>query len=68
MKKSIPTLMAAMLALSSASALPLSAAESDYLLHSTFEEGTEKWSGRGSASVKTVSGTSRSGEYSLFTS
>ena len=68
MKKSIPTIMAAMLALSSASAIPLSAAESDYLLHSTFEEGTDKWSGRGSASVKTVSGTSRSGEYSLFTS
>jgi len=68
MKKSIPTIMAAMLALSSASAMPLSAAETDYLLHSTFEEGTEKWSGRGSASVKTVSGISRSGEYSLYTS
>ena len=68
MKKSIPTLMAAMLALSTASAMPLSAAESDYLLHSTFEEGTDKWSGRGSASVKTVSGISRSGESSLLTS
>ena len=68
MKKSISTLLAAVLALSTSSALPLSAAESDYLLHSTFEEGTDKWSGRGSASVKTVSGISRSGEYSLFTS
>ena len=68
MKKSISTLLAAAVAFSALGAMPLSAAEEDYLLHSTFEEGTEKWSGRGSASVKVVTGTSRSGECSLLAS
>lgn len=68
MKKIISTLSAAAVALSLTSAVPVCAADNDYLLHSTFEEGTEQWSGRGSASVKTVTGKSRSGETSLFTS
>ena len=69
MKKIISSISAAALAISSlAAAMPVQAADSDYILHSTFEDGKEQWSGRGSASVKTVSGTSRSGEYSLFTS
>ena len=68
MKKAISLISAAVLALSAVNSLPLNAAESDYILHSTFEEGTEKWSGRGSASVKVVSGKSRSGENSLSAS
>ena len=68
MKKGISTFLAALTAFSALGAVHINAAESDYLLHSTFEEGSEKWSGRGSASVKVVSGTSRSGECSLKTS
>ena len=68
MKKSISTLLAAVMAFSALGAMPVSAADQDYLLHSTFEEGTDSWSGRGSASVKVVSGTSRSGECSLLAS
>lgn len=68
MKKTISTISAAVLALSAAAAMPTCAAESDYLLHSTFEDGKDQWSGRGSASVKVVTGTSRSGESSLYTS
>ena len=68
MKKTISTISAAVLALSAAAAMPTCAAESDYLLHSTFEEGKDQWNGRGSASVKVVTGTSRSGESSLYTS
>ena len=68
MKKALTIITAAALALSATASLPVIAAESDYLLHSTFEDGKEQWSGRGSASVKTVSGVSRSGEYSLMTS
>ena len=58
MKKTISTISAAVLALSAAAAMPTCAAESDYLLHSTFEDGKDQWSGRGSASVKVVTGTS----------
>ncbi|WP_295093527.1 carbohydrate binding domain-containing protein, partial [Ruminococcus sp.] len=68
MKKYFSTLLAAVMAFSTLGTMPSIAAEQDYLLHSTFEEGTEKWSGRGSASVKVVSGTSRSGECSLLAS
>lgn len=68
MKKTISTISAAVLALSAVAAMPTCAAESDYLLHSTFEDGKDQWSGRGSASVKVVTGTSRSGESSLYTS
>ncbi|WP_455529733.1 alpha/beta hydrolase-fold protein [Ruminococcus sp.] len=68
MKKSFSTLLAAVTAFSALGSLPVTAAESDYLLHSTFEESAEQWSGRGSASVKVVSGTSRSGECSLLAS
>ena len=68
MKKSISAIVAAILSLSTFAVFPSDAAESDYLLHSTFEDGTEQWSGRGAASVKTVSGISRSGEYSLMAS
>ena len=69
MKKIISSISAAALAISSlAAAMPVQAADSDYILHSTFEDGKEQWSGRGSASVKTVSGKSRSGQQSLYTS
>ena len=68
MKKILPLITAAALSLSAVASVPVTAADTDYLLHSTFEEGTEKWTGRGSASVKVVSGTSRSGEASLYTS
>ena len=71
MRKILSTLSAAMLALSCTAIAPAAstaAADGDYLLHSTFEDGKEQWSGRGSASVKTVTGTSRSGEASLYTS
>lgn len=67
-KKIFSALSAAVLAISATAVVPASAAESDYLLHSTFEDGVEKWSGRGSASVKVVTGKSRSGEASLYTS
>ncbi len=40
--------------------------EDGYLFHSTFENGSDKWSGRGSASVTTKSGTSYSGSRSLY--
>jgi glucuronoarabinoxylan endo-1,4-beta-xylanase len=68
MKKILSIITAAAMALPVTAAFPVTAAESDYLLHSTFEDGKEQWSGRGSASVKTVSGISRSGESSLMTS
>ena len=68
MKKILSLISSAVLALSAVASVPVTAAEEDYILHSTFEEGTEKWTGRGSASVKTVTGKSRSGESSLFTS
>ena len=69
MKKTLTSISAAALALSALTAsFPVTAAENDYLLHSTFEEGKEQWNGRGSASVKTVSGKSRSGQQSLYTS
>ena len=68
MKKIVSIITAAALSLSVTASLPVSAADSDYLLHSTFESGSEQWSGRGSASVKTVSGISRSGESSLMAS
>lgn len=68
MKKVISFITAAALSLSAAALLPATAAESDYLLHSTFEDGKEQWAGRGSASVKVVSDISRSGEKSLMTS
>lgn len=68
MKKIVSTLSAAVLTLSAAAAAPTTAADSDYLLHSTFENGNDQWNGRGAASVKTVTGISRSGESSLFTS
>ena len=68
MKKILPLITAAALSLSAVASVPVTAADTDYLLHSTFEDGTEKWTGRGSASVKVVSGTSRSGEASLYTS
>ena len=55
MKKIVSIITAAALSLSVTASLPVSAADSDYLLHSTFESGSEQWSGRGSASVKTVS-------------
>lgn len=67
MKKIVSTLMAAALTLSAAAAAPITAADSDYLLHSTFEDGKDQWDGRGSASVKVVTGVSRSGESSLLT-
>ena len=38
MKKSFSTLLAAVTAFSALGSLPVTAAESDYLLHSTFEE------------------------------
>ncbi|MBO7395037.1 MAG: carbohydrate binding domain-containing protein [Ruminococcus sp.] len=68
MRKAISIITAAALSLSAAASLSASAADSDYLLHSTFEDGKEQWSGRGSASVKVVSEISRSGECSLMTS
>lgn len=68
MNKAISLITAAALSLSVTASLPVTAAESDYLLHSTFEDGKEQWSGRGSASVKIVTGTSRSGESSLMAS
>jgi len=68
MKKILPLITATALSLSAVASVPVTAADTDYLLHSTFEEGAEKWTGRGSASVKVVSGTSRSGEASLYTS
>ena len=68
MKKILPLITAAALSLSAVASVPVTAADTDYLLHSTFEDGTEKWTGRGSASVKVVSGISRSGEASLYTS
>ena len=68
MKKAITFITAAALSLSVTASLPATAAESDYLLHSTFEDGKEQWAGRGSASVKVVSDISRSGEKSLMTS
>lgn len=68
MKKILSFITAAALSLTAAASVSASAAESDYLLHSTFEDGKEQWSGRGSASVKTVTDISRSGESSLFTS
>ncbi|MCR4796382.1 MAG: carbohydrate binding domain-containing protein [Ruminococcus sp.] len=67
-KKIFSTMSAVVLALSCTPAVPACAAEDEYILHSTFEEGSEQWSGRGAASVKTVSGKSRSGEASLYTS
>lgn len=69
MKKTLTSISVAALALSSlTAALPVTAAENDYLLHSTFEDSKEQWNGRGSASVKTVSGKSRSGQQALYTS
>ncbi|MBP7187614.1 MAG: carbohydrate binding domain-containing protein [Ruminococcus sp.] len=69
MKKTLTSISAAALALSALTAsFPVTAAENDYLLHSTFEDGKDQWNGRGSASVKTVSGKSRSGQQSLYTS
>lgn len=68
MKKFLSFITAAALSLSTAASMPVIAADSDYLLHTTFEDGKEQWSGRGGASVKVVSGISRSGEYSLMTS
>ena len=68
MRKILPLITAAALSLSAVASVPVSAADTDYLLHSTFEDGKEQWSGRGSASVKAVTGISRSGEGSLFTS
>ena len=68
MRKAITLITLAALSLSATASLPATAAESDYLLHSTFEDGKEQWSGRGSASVKIVSEISRSGEYSLMAS
>ena len=68
MKKAMSIITAAALSLSVTASMPVSAAESDYLLHSTFEDGKEQWSGRGSASVKVVSEISRSGVNSLMAS
>ncbi|MBR1822773.1 MAG: carbohydrate binding domain-containing protein [Ruminococcus sp.] len=68
MRKILSTMSAALITLSCTAITPVIAAESDYILHSTFEDGKEQWSGRGSASVKTVTGKSRSGEASLYTS
>ncbi|MBR4628676.1 MAG: carbohydrate binding domain-containing protein [Ruminococcus sp.] len=68
MKKITSFISAAALALSVTASLPVTAAESDYLLHSTFEDGKGQWSGRGSASVKIVTDISRSGESSLMAS
>ncbi len=69
MKKALASISSAALAISAlAASVPVSAADNDYMLHSTFEEGKDSWSGRGSASVKTVSGKSRSGQQSLYTS
>ena len=67
-KKILSIVSAAVLTLSCTAVAPVWAAESDYLLHSTFEEGSEQWSGRGAASVKTVTDKSRSGEASLYAS
>ena len=68
MRKRISILTAVIIALSALEAMPSVAADNDYLLHSTFEDSAEQWSGRGSASVKVVTGISRSGECSLKTS
>ncbi len=67
MKKLLSIIAAATLSLSVTASLPVTAAESDYMLHSTFEDGKEQWAGRGSASVRVVTGVSRSGESSLMT-
>ena len=68
MRKALSIITAATLSLAATASLPAAAAGSDYLLHSTFEDGKDQWSGRGSASVKVVTGISRSGECSLMTS
>ena len=68
MKKGISIITAAALSLSVTASISVTAAESDYMLHSTFEDGKDQWSGRGSASVRVVTDISRSGQCSLMTS
>ena len=68
MKKAISIITAAALSLSVTASISVTAAESDYMLHSTFEDGKDQWSGRGSASVRVVTDISRSGQCSLMTS
>lgn len=68
MKKAISLITAAAISLTGMVSATATAAESDYLFHSTFEDGKGQWTGRGSASVKIVTDISRSGESSLLTS
>lgn len=70
MKKFFSKAMAAALCFSAiSSALPtVSAAESDYILHSTFESGEESWTPRGSATVAQSSKIACAGTNSLYVS